>query len=182
MKQRALLILLAAIWVSGAIRSFAAGEKVEPTVSYEGFGALKFGMTVAEASKALGVKLKYGEDSEGTPKSECSYVVAEKGLEGISFMTSHDKIMRIDVEEPTPHVATSRGATVGMSEANINELYNGKVVTERHAYEDPGHYLIVTPGEAKSAKFGIVFETNGEVVTRYRAGLAPFAFYVEGCS
>jgi hypothetical protein len=51
---------------------------------------------------------------------------------------------------------------------------------EPHAYTGPeGHYVVVTtPGDTTRQ---IVFETDGRLVTMYRAGRLPAVAYIEGC-
>jgi hypothetical protein len=50
-----------------------------------------------------------------------------------------------------------------------------------HKYTD-GHYLTVRPVEASDTTHLIVFETEGQVVQRFRGGRRPQVEYVEGCA
>ncbi len=96
-------------------------------------------------------------------------------------MVEGGRVVRADVD--AAGVSTASGAAVGMSEARIRLLYPGRIRTEPHKYTAPeGHYLVYVPRDAADSGYRLIFETDGHVVTRYRAGLRPQAEYVEGCS
>jgi hypothetical protein len=76
-------------------------------------------------------------------------------------------------------LATAEGARVGDSEARIKEIYGDRVTVQPHKYLPNGHYLVVAA--AGDAANRIVFETDGKVVTTYRAGRRPEVENVEGC-
>jgi hypothetical protein len=140
-------------------------------ISAGGFGPVKTGMTVKQASKALGLKMF---STDGDPPSGCRYFRARRGLPNISFMVFEGAIARVDTTSRA--YRTAEGARVGDTEALIKSLYRGRVTIEPHKYID-GHYLIV--GNKKSA---IIFETDGKKVLMIRAGRYPEADWVEGCS
>lgn len=141
------------------------------SVTEEGIVPIRVGMSVAEASQVSGLKLTpVGSDTN------CHYVKAEGGPPGVSLMVVDDHIARVDVEDPS--VATSVGAHIGDSEERIKRLYLNQVEVTPHKYTE-GHYLTVTPS---GSSYRIVFETDGEKVTRYRAGRMPEVSWVEGCS
>src|ERR687893_1875957 len=64
-------------------------------VSYDRFGPVKIGMTLAQASKALGVRVTRDAGYEG---SNCYYASPKGGFKGIAFMMSGRRIARIDIE------------------------------------------------------------------------------------
>ncbi len=94
-------------------------------------------------------------------------------------MVVNDTVVRIDVDSLP--IATKWGDRVGDSEVMVLARHAGRVLVEPHKYTGPeGHYLIVTaPGDTLHR---LVFETDGERVTEYRAGLRPYVEWVEGCS
>jgi hypothetical protein len=139
-------------------------------VTFNSFGAVKIGMTVSKASKALGIRLTTVE------QGECRYYEARRSFKEIGFMVNNGTIARFDVFERG--IATDRGAQVGDTEARIKRLYKGMYKVSKHFYTD-GHYISVFP---KGSKYGIVFETDGKRVTHYQAGRSPEIGYVEGCS
>lgn len=140
-------------------------------ISAGGFGPVKTGMTVKQASKALKLKMF---TTDGDPPSGCRYFRAGRRLPNISFMVLEGGVARVDTTIRT--YRTAEGARVGDTEAQIKRLYRGRLKIEPHKYID-GYYLIV--GDAKSA---IIFETDGKKVLVIRAGRYPEVEWVEGCS
>ena len=143
-------------------------------VTHDGFGPVKVGMTLAQASKALGRRVTRGAGYEG---DGCYYASPESGYEGVAFMMSGPRVVRIDVR--SNRYATDRGARVGDSEARIKRLYRGEYKVSRHKYVDEGRYIEV---EAKGGRYLMIFETDGKRVTTYRVGRPEQVGYVEGCS
>jgi hypothetical protein len=108
----------------------------------------------------------------------CGYVAIRDAPDSLGFMVEGRRLVRVEVRGgPTP---TAAGARIGDSEARIEALY-GQVRVEPHKYTD-GHYLVVMPGAPADTIHRLVFETDGQRVTTYRAGLFPPVAYVEGCS
>jgi hypothetical protein len=143
------------------------------TVSEQGWGPIRAGMSVADARTALG-----GELPEPAGR-ECDQVRPPRGPRGVLIMTVGGQVARVEVSDTT--VATAAGARVGDTEARINALYRGRVETGPHKYVD-GHYLVVRRGTGADTIHRLVFETDGQHVTRYRAGRMPEVEWVEGCS
>jgi hypothetical protein len=131
-------------------------------------------MTLPQASKALGVGVARdaGDGDDG-----CYYASPESRYEGVYFMMSGARIVRIDVR--SGQYATNRGARVGDSEARVKRLYKGEYKVYRHKYVDAGRYIEVG---AKGGRYLIIFETDGKRVTTYRVGRPEQVGYVEGCS
>jgi hypothetical protein len=174
MEMRAVHKNLPAVLCIGALA--ACGPPSTPVVSGDGFGAVRFGMKIAEAEKALGHKLK--PESEPGENEFCRYFTPEGAFPGLAFMTAKGEIVRLDVQE-TKDIVTDKGAKIGDSESHVLDLYKGRVRVEEHEYTGPeGHYLVVTGGDGKVQ---LVFETDGKTVVSYRAGVEPQVEYVEGC-
>ncbi|MBS1795123.1 MAG: hypothetical protein JSS81_14790 [Acidobacteria bacterium] len=163
------LILLAAC--VAALAALVPAQNKKEVLTLKTFGAARVGMTVAEASKALGVRLVTNDANE-----ECRYYEAKTGFKDIAFMTSNDRIVRFDIRKRG--YATDRGVRVGDTEARVRRLYRGLYKVEKHHYID-GHYITIT---TKDGKFGLVFETDGRRVISINAGRAPEYGYIEGCS
>lgn len=145
------------------------------TVSGEGYGPVKFGMTRDEAAKLLGVELRKEANSES---EECSYAAPLDAIPGINFMLAKDVVVRVDVSKGD--TTTAEGAKIGDTEAHVLELYKGRSEVQPHKYTGPeGHYVVV---KGADGNVNMVFETDGKVVLRYRAGQDPQVQYVEGCS
>lgn len=175
--RRFRLILVMFVVVLSAVPSnpLAQGRRGRgPVVTLDGFGPVKVGMTLPQTSKALGVRVTRGAGYEG---DGCYYASPENGYEGVAFMMSGSRIVRIDVRGS--RYATDRGARVGDSEARIKRLYRGEYKVSRHKYVDEGRYIEV---EAKGGQYLLIFETDGRCVTAYRVGRPEQVGYVEGCS
>lgn len=169
------LILVVGALLAVPFQTYAQGRRARRfIVSYDRFGPVKIGMTLSEASKALGVRVTRDAGYVG---SNCYYASPKGGVENIAFMMSGRRIARIDIESKA--YATDRGAKVGDSEARIKRLYRGRYKVYRHKYVDDGHYIEV---EMKGGKYSIIFETDGKRVGTYRVGRPEQVGYVEGCS
>ena len=161
-----------------ALAFAAAPQRAQDTpwrIGLRSFGPVRFGMTLAQASTALREPLRL-EDVEG----ECGYVRPTSLPPGTSFMVVAGRIARVDVDSGATE--TLSGARIGSTEAEIRRLYPGRIRVREHPYTGPtGHYLMFTPLDRADAGFGMVFETDGERVTSYRAGLRGPVQYIEGC-
>ena len=141
--------------------------------SARGVGAVTFGMTIDAAARAAGGTVAH------PPGGSCGFTSLRDVPHGARFMVSYDTVVRVDVDSAT--VATDVGARVGMREDSVRHLYASTLRVTPHKYVRGGHYLIVVPGAPADTMHQIIFETDGDRVTRYRAGLAPYVSYVEGC-
>jgi hypothetical protein len=157
--------------------SISAPASTEWTVSPAGYGPVHAGMTLAQAAQAAG--RAFGDPQMGA--EECDYFLfADDSVKGSAhFMVVNGQIARVDVNDST--ISTAEGARVGDTEQRIMELYPGRVTVQPHKYSD-GHYLVVAPASPADSGRNIIFETDGQKVTTYRAGRMPEVEYVEGCS
>jgi hypothetical protein len=146
-------------------------------VTLYGIGSVRAGMSVAEASAALGSPLELPTGA-GSAES-CSYLRWPGGPDGVLIMAEHLTIARVDVRSGT--MATEEGARFGDTTERIDRLYPGRVTASPHKYTD-GQYLTIAPASPEDAAFRLVFETAAGRVTRYRSGRLPQVQYVEGCS
>lgn len=151
-------------------------SEAELRVTLYGIGPVRAGMSVAEASAALGAALGV---PEGVDATACHYLRWSGSPDGVSVMVEHRRIARVDVRSGT--IATEEGARVGDSDERIRRLYAGRVTASPHKYAE-GQYLTVTPASSADGAFRLVFEIEAGRVTRYRSGKLPQVEYVEGCS
>jgi hypothetical protein len=94
-------------------------------------------------------------------------------------MVVHDTLVRVDIDSLP--VATAWGDRIGDSEAAVLGRHLGQVRVEPHPYTGPqGHYVIVT--SPSDTMYRLIFETDGEHVVSYRAGLRPAVDWIEGCA
>ena len=141
-------------------------------VTFNSFGKVKTGMTVSQASKALGTELVRGKGYE----DGCYYVDPKQGFKGVRFMVTNKTIARIEIESKA--YATDKGAKIGDTEARIKSLYKGVQVFPQK-YDEKKHDMEV---HSDDEQYLIIFETDGKRVTGFRAGKAEEVGYVEGCS
>lgn len=153
----------------------AALPPASPVISAHQAGPVRFGWTVGQLNAALHDTLAPAYD----PGGDCAYLDPASFPDGVELMVIADTVERVDVD--VPGVLTTEGAGLGDTEEQIRNLYGEAVRQTPHKYGGPEwHYLTVpAPGDTM---FALVFETDGAVVTRYRAGRRPAVEYVEGCS
>jgi len=140
------------------------------SVTPRGIGSVKVG---SNARDALGLNVTLA-DAPGADQA-CAYVRSGRLPAGVGVLATKGEVARIDVD--SGRVATLEGARIGDPEARIREIYAGRVRQEPHKFSS-GHYLVVTPADTG---YRIIFETDGKVVTRYRAGRMPEVAWVEKC-
>jgi hypothetical protein len=156
----------------------AAPDTTPWTVSLSAYGPIRLGSARAAVLDALGAPPREGE---GAAPEECAYMGIPDGpsMRAVRLMVVHDTVVRIDVD--SLQVATTWGDRVGDSERTVLARHAGQVLVQPHKYTGPeGHYLIVTAPDDTLHR--LVFETDGQRVTTYRAGLRPYVDWVEGCS
>lgn len=168
--------LLVACFLLAADRAVTPGEppKLDPRqLAAEGFGPVKMGMTVAEAGKAL--RLKLLEAAPARAGGPACHTADAADLPGVSFVIESGKIVRIDVYGVS--YQTAKGVRSGMKEAEAKARYPGIQVTP-HKYDTTGHYLTqATPDQ----KLALVFETDGTQVTSMHAGVFAAATRSDPC-
>lgn len=148
-------------------------------VYINGIGAVRVGMTVAEASLAAGTRLVQEAGYQDNPS--CFYVTPKQKPKGMGFMVVGDRIARVDVWK-NQSITTLSGAKIGDTEAKIKSLYPGQIQVTPHNYVPAGHYLTFVPKDRADRNYRVIFETDGKRVTGFRAGKRPEVEFVEGCS
>ena len=150
--------------------------EAEPwTISLDGVGPVRFGMALAAAQGALGDSLIV------VPRGgECGFTVPRGAPAGVRFMVEQGKVVRVDVD--SSGVRTAAGAEVGMAEADVRSRYPVGLRVQQHKYDPKGRYLVVQGTEPADSARRLIFETDGQRVVRYRAGITPAVEYVEGCA
>lgn len=164
---------------AGGVDSAAAGSANDPavpatwTVRATGIGPVRSGMTIAQAERALGAPLAIHPEA-----ASCAYVRPRGVPAGVAFMIVDGRVARVDVDSGA--VRTAAGAGIGDSEARVRSLYASRVEVQPQKYTD-GHSLVVTPPAPEDSANRIIFETDSQRVTRYRAGQLPEVAWVERC-
>jgi hypothetical protein len=140
-------------------------------LTLNGLGPLRIGMTLKDVEDAgFRVKIEHNFDV-----NECAQAEVE-GQKHIWLMFENGRLARVEVYGG--RTTTFSGVRVGDTEERVRKTYGARLTVEPHKYDDNGHYLIVFSTDRRQA---LVMETDGKVVTEFRAGLALPAQYVEGC-
>jgi hypothetical protein len=158
--------------VVDAARTDTADISQEWVVRPTAVGPVDIGMTLIE----LAAHMRAGSDTANI-NDNCDYVTLAGAPDSVLFMVEQRRLVRVDVIGGG--TATAEGARVGDDASRIMELYPQARRTP-HKYTN-GFYLTVLPGAPRDTLHRYVFETDGQRVTRYRAGIFPPVEYVEGC-
>jgi hypothetical protein len=151
------------------------------TISFQGFGPAAFGADAEQVRMAWGGDLG---DAQPDQPGGCHYLIPQPlGTDGYrtAFMIEGDRFVRIDVRRDD--VAAPGGGKVGMTKAQIGDLYPDRVEELPHKYSAGQYLRIRDPAGGPGV---LVFETDGTGdaarVDAWRVGLPPQVDYVEGCS
>ncbi|RZM77269.1 hypothetical protein [Leptolyngbya iicbica] len=146
-------------------------------VRLTGIGPIQIGMTLEEATDALGLPLvPIGSNVGG----DCAYYQPDSVSQALGFMVVDNRVIRIDVW-PGSSLATVSGAKIGSTLKDIDELYPGQIEATPNPYTQ-GEFLTLTPQDPELALFRLVFETDADgKVVQYRAGQFPAVTWPDGC-
>ncbi len=159
----------------------AAPERLSASsrLSLDGLGPVDIGMTLDQASAAAGTPIRIAPDPYD---GDCHYAYAA-ALPEVGFMVINGRIARVDIgDRPGRRLTTVSGVGTGDTEEKVKRTYPGRIRVDRHPYLPTGRYLIYTPADAALAHLSMIFETDGQVVTRFRAGMKGAVAQIEGCS
>ncbi len=146
------------------------------TLHENGLGPVTIGMTVTQASKALGIELRPAGTLD-EDEIHCHYVYPEGKFGSIGFMVLDGQITRVDVDDSS--YSTDTGITVGQSERKVYEKYRNRITEQIHPYiGKEGKYLIIK----LKKDYQLIFETDRGSITSFRMGKLPSVAYEEGCS
>lgn len=138
-------------------------------------------MSLAEVRRVLRDPQAYLVGNEpDVPLVECAYLESKAIPAQLGLMFANNRVVRIDIHGAG--IRTASGAGVGDSEERVKWLYQGYITAQPHHYDPDGHYLDYSPKNAADRGYGIVFETDGKVVTAFRVGTSAAIALVEGCS
>jgi len=163
-------VVALAVGVTGAARA--------ETLTPQGLGKVRIGMSLSAAEQVLSAGLSGGEAGE-----TCRMVGRADGKDpGIFYMIEKGRISRIDIAAPAkgeaPRVTTARGIGLGAGLDEVRRRYGAKVKLER-ADSEPDLRLVHV--EASKGR-GTVLEIRDGKVSGLRSGLKPALDYSEGCS
>lgn len=143
------------------------------TVWPGGIGNVRVGMSLSALGAAAGESL-----SVPAAEAACGYVRPAALPPGVSLMIVRDTLARIDVD--STGVRTKEGAAVGDTEASVLARYGASATVQPHKYTGPAGHNVVVAVAGDSIHL-LIFETDGQHVTRFRAGRGAEVSLVERC-
>ena len=158
------------------------------TLTAEGFGPLKIGMTLAEVTAALGPDAN--PNSVGGPDEEaCNEFRPERAPEGVLVMIQEGKLTRISLVEMST-IKTDKGLGLGDTSETIKAAYGDQAKATPHKYQDkPAEYITWWTGGPRTEPYveddaarGIVYEIDGTGKAGAIHAGGPSIQYVEGCA
>ena len=147
-------------------------------INFQGFGPAKFGANEESVRMSWGRPLNASTPAKG---STCLYLnpeVMPEAKRGIGFMLEEAKFVRYDVDDAS-QIAPGN-FKVGDAAADIKNAFAGRIEEAPHKYIAKGFTLTVTPEDKSAAR--LIFEIGEDgKVSKWRIGVPPQVFYVEGC-
>jgi hypothetical protein len=146
-------------------------------VRLTGVGPLRIGMTLEEATDALGLPVvPLGRN----PSGECAYYQPDTLAQALGLMVVDNRVIRVDVW-PGSSLKTVSGAAIGMTEAELEKMYAGQIEATPNPYTQ-GKFLTFIPSDPEFALYRLVFETDAQgTVVQYRTGQFPAVTWPDGC-
>lgn len=147
------------------------------TLTLQGLGPVRIGMTLSRIEQILGRKIPIDEAVSGDA-SGCAQA-NWPGRDGVTLMFEKYHLTRIEVWKPDNPIRTAEGAHVGSGEAELRRLYGRSAIFTAHPYlDDDGHYVTLRYPQQKRK---LIFETEKGKVTSFRIGYPEPVEYIEGC-
>lgn len=146
-------------------------DRVKWTVSPRGIGAVHIGMPADSLSAVLGHSARTAIAGRA-----CAYLRLEGLPRGVALLVVRDTVVRVDVD--ASDVLTEEGVGVGDSEVGLLVLHAGSIRVEAHGAS--AHTLVVS--HPADSPYLLVFETDGSMVLRYRAGRRAVTLPAEHCA
>jgi hypothetical protein len=151
------------------------------TLSAEGFGPLRIGMSLAQVEAALGPDAN--PEAVGGPEPEvCDQFRPARAPEGLLVMIERGVLTSVRLTRSSK-ATTDSGVSIGDSEPAVRAAYP-TLDEQAHAYEAaPAKYLTAWSGAARSTPDarGLRFEIGQDGRVSSITGGGPSIQYVEGC-
>ena len=151
----------------------------DEVIGFGGFGPARFGGTEESVRVAWGSEMIRSGSEDACRQLFTRPPAPPPAERGIWFMLVDGKFARYDVD--TTKYRAPGGIAVGDPESKVAEVHSGRVESTPHKYVEGAKTLTVTPAEGGDSR--LVFETGADgKIARWRIGVPPAVFYVEGCS
>jgi hypothetical protein len=172
------------VWISRTLllMMLAAPVSLSPAykLSFQGLGPLYVGMPEARIAGLVSDEL---EDREGSSEGCRAWRFVTTGvsspLAGLTLGVKQGRLVRIEID--TPEWQTVSGARVRMPEAALRRIYGKRLREEIHPVDATGRLLVLPGRDAGVKHLALVFESDGDQITRMRAGLAADLALVDEC-
>lgn len=153
------------------------------TLTAQGFGPLRVGMTLAEVEAVMGADANPGAVGGADPQS-CDQFRPERAPEGLLVMMQGGRLSSVSLtRDTTPE--TDRGLNIGDTAAEVKRVYGAAAEAMPHKYEPaPAKYVFVWTGDDQTspAARGLKYEIGQDGRVKSIAGGGPSIAYVEGCA
>ena len=149
----------------------------EAEVKLTGVGPIRIGMTLEEATDALGLPVV---PLGSNPSGECAYYQPDTLSQTLGFMVVDNRVIRVDIW-PGSSLATVSGVAIGTTESELKALYPGQIEEAANPYTQ-GKFLTFVPNDPELGLYRLVFETDGQgKVVQFRTGQFPAVTWPDGC-
>lgn len=149
-------------------------------------------MTVSQAEKALGTRLKPLNTADGASTESCWETHRlDDSDPAVWYMIWNSKIVRIAIRgynkeenwKTVPPFATDNGIRIGTDDAQVREAYGKRLSVRSHpeANDDKDDTMVVMTVLTKNRRNGLAFDTADKKVTTFRAGIPKAIRMTEGC-
>jgi hypothetical protein len=156
-----------------------ARDSSVPTLTVEGYGDMRIGMTLAEARQISGQVLDNPPLDEETPGACNEQQYATTDGDQLWLMFEGNRLTRVTASSEALHTRTAQNVGVGSTDAEVRTAYQNVIEEAAHYNDPPAHNLLIWTVPDQS---GLLFEVNEQgVVTAVHAG-GPSIRYMEGCA
>lgn len=148
---------------------------------FDGIGPIRVGMTFDEARAALQGDLQMSDAVAGMEDGpdRCDHPRTSRLPAGVRLMVEGQRVVRVEVN--SGRTLSEGGVRIGDPESRIARRHPSGILISPHKYANGSYYTVGHPDFSDTTHL-MVFETDGRVVTRFRAGQKPQVEYVEGCA
>lgn len=169
--------MLAVVLCLGCAPASAADQVLTP----DGLGPVKVGMTIYQAEKALGAKLRPRDTTFGT--DACWHTARSDNTEPVSYKVWHRTIVSIQTsgDGTISPIATEKGIRVGDSDAKVKAAYGRSLKVRADSQVNEESEASVMTMLKEDEKEGLVFLTRDGKVVEIRAGLSAPIQAIDDC-
>jgi len=153
------------------------------TLTAQGFGPLRIGMSRAEVEAAMGLDAQ-PDAVGGADPDACDMFHPARAPEGLLVMIENGVLTSVWLTQ-VARVGTDRDLNIGDTAAQVRAAYGSSLAVEPHKYQaPPAEYLVAwaTPDHQGVGARGVKYEIGLEGTVTSIAGGGPSITYVEGCA